>query len=200
MRRQRPRPARAHRRRSDRVSGDRQAEPRLAAELEGRDDAGEVVGVGREQARADQPRQRESAARPARRARSPRCRRPTRPARAPRPSIVQSGSSRRARPARAIWSTGSGRVAVLRQRHAVLLAHDHEAQPGPQASRSASALAGREQPRKVGAVELDAREVIRLEVAGAGRRVRAHHLIRRRCRRRRPARAGAPAPAASASR
>ena len=39
--------------------GDRQAEAGLAAELERRHDAGDVVGVRRQQARADQPRQRQ---------------------------------------------------------------------------------------------------------------------------------------------
>ena len=67
--------------------------------------------------------------------------------------------------------------ACRRDAHAGLFAHDDEAQPRPQLTARVG-VRRREQPWKVGPIEFDAGQEVRLEVAAVGQRLHAHDLPR----------------------
>ena len=145
--------------------GDRLAEAGLAAELEGRHDAGEVLGVRLEDPRAEQPRRR--------------CAPGWRPAAAlygdaaPRDVTwpcahaqlsARSGSSAAASAGRPIRSTGSGpRRGGSRRTPSWRRTTTRHSQGRSRAC--ALGAGGGEQPRQARLVELDEREVVRLEGA-----------------------------------
>ena len=106
----------------------------LAAQLERRHDARDVIGVRDEHARTHQPRQLQ-VRRPVQRSAHVRlgCCPRRQPVRAPTPSSPsRSGSSSAGLAGAEICSAGSGASDRGAERHAVLLAHDDETQPRPQ--------------------------------------------------------------------
>ena len=176
--RRRQHPCRSQRGGGDQIAvGDRQAEPGLAAQFKRRHDAGNVVGIGREDARTDQPRQRQ-------------LRRSFQGGEHVRLCTVGCRGLRM-RPSPALAEVGQLGVRVSRrgdrqhgqrgidragQRHAVLLTHNDKAQPGSQL-RVRTGTGRHEQPGEVGTIELDAGEIGRLEITGSGLRVPPHDLI-----------------------
>ena len=132
------------------ASATRQAETGLAPELERGNHTRDVVGIGCQNPRTDEPRERQvwrsvqRVADGARIARIVGCRLAMRPG----PAVTQIRQlDRTASPASAIRSVGSGESDRAGELHAVLLAHDHEAQPRPQLRVRVGARRS-EQPRE----------------------------------------------------
>ena len=160
------------------VNADGLPEPRLAAQLEGRDHTGDVVRVGREYARAHAAATATArgAPRAAPRRRRSRCCRPKPPARAPRPRLRAGPAARRtAWPAR----RGSAPAAAHRACSPIVTASCTRTTTRHSQGRRrafASARAGVNSHGKSGRSNSIAREAVGLEVARAGARVGADDL------------------------
>ena len=176
------RPRRRERRLAELRVDDRGALTGLRAEAERWDDAGDVIRVGHENAWANEPRQRprrivvqrivhvarhDGTGRAIRRGLRVR----------PRPAVGEVRQLERWLRRRRDVEQRQRRVRARADRHTVLLLHDDETQPRPQLSGGVRRRRC-EQPRIVRPVELDAREVARLEVRRPGRRIGANDLMR----------------------
>ena len=172
------RPCRCERCRSDEIGVlDRNPETRLAAELESGHHARHVIRVRDQHARAYQSRQLEVGRSIQRRAhirfgavRAGGLRMH------PGPAVLEVGQLVPWFGRRRELQGGQRRIDRAAERHAVLFAYHHQAEPWAQL-RVGVGTGGCEQPWEIGAIELDARKIGGLEIGAAGTRIGAHDLI-----------------------